>query len=113
MILDLHRQGLSVSAIARQLGVDRKTVRKYTARGYTARGLEPPRYGPAFEIPGSALFRLCGYTVLRLCGDAVQAISGNPFVLKTRLMPWRTSSWISSSSSKAIRFNCRCASRLR
>jgi transposase len=27
MILDLHRQGLSVSAIARQVGIDRKTVR--------------------------------------------------------------------------------------
>ncbi len=27
MILDLHRQGLSVSAIARQSGFDRKTVR--------------------------------------------------------------------------------------
>ena len=31
MILDLHRQGLSVSAIARQSGLDRKTVRKYIA----------------------------------------------------------------------------------
>lgn len=41
MILDLHRQGLSVSAIARELGLDRKTVRKYIARG-----LEPPVYGP-------------------------------------------------------------------
>jgi transposase len=41
MILDLHRQGLSVSAIARELGIDRKTVRKYIARG-----LEPPVYGP-------------------------------------------------------------------
>jgi transposase len=41
MILDLHRQGLSVSAIARQVGLDRKTVRKYIDRG-----LEPPRYGP-------------------------------------------------------------------
>jgi transposase len=39
MILDLHRQGLSVSAIARQLGVDRKTV-----RGAIAKGLEPPKY---------------------------------------------------------------------
>ncbi len=29
MILDLHRQGLSPAAIARQLGIDRKTVRKY------------------------------------------------------------------------------------
>ena len=39
MILDLHRQGLSVSAIARQVGVDRKTVRTYIAKG-----LEPPTY---------------------------------------------------------------------
>ena len=41
MILDLHRQGLSVSAIARQTGTDRKTVRKYIERG-----LEAPAYGP-------------------------------------------------------------------
>jgi transposase len=41
MILELHRQGLSPTAIARQLGIDRKTVRKYIARG-----LEPPAYGP-------------------------------------------------------------------
>jgi transposase len=39
MILDLHRQGLSPTAIARQLGIDRKTVRKNIARG-----LEPPNY---------------------------------------------------------------------
>lgn len=41
MILDLHRQGLSVSAIARQSGIDRKTVRKYIERGLAA-----PVYGP-------------------------------------------------------------------
>jgi transposase len=40
MILDLHRQGLTVSAIARALGVDRKTVRRCIARG-----LETPVYG--------------------------------------------------------------------
>ena len=39
MILDLHQQGLSVSAIARQLCVDRKTVRSAIAKG-----LEPPKY---------------------------------------------------------------------
>ena len=39
MILDLHRQGLSVSAIARHLGIDRKTVRSAIAKG-----LEPPKY---------------------------------------------------------------------
>ena len=41
MILNLHRQGLTVSAMARQLKLDRKTVRKYIERG-----LEPPAYGP-------------------------------------------------------------------
>ena len=41
MILDLHRQGLSVSAIARQLGIDRKTVRSAIAKG-----LAPPKYKP-------------------------------------------------------------------
>ncbi len=41
MILDLHRQGLTVSAIARATGADRKTVRKYIERG-----LEAPAYGP-------------------------------------------------------------------
>jgi transposase len=46
MILDLHRQGLSVSAIARRLDLDRKTVRKYIARG-----LEPPVYGPRAPRP--------------------------------------------------------------
>ena len=37
MILDLHQQGLSLSAIARRTGLDRKTVRKCIKRG-----LEPP-----------------------------------------------------------------------
>lgn len=39
MIQDLNRQGLGVSAISRQTGLDRKTVRKYLARG-----LEAPEY---------------------------------------------------------------------
>ncbi len=46
MILDLHRQGLSVSAIARRTGLDRKTVRKYIAAG-----LEPPAYTPRKPRP--------------------------------------------------------------
>ena len=41
MILDLHRQGVGVSAIARRTGLDRKAVRKVIASG-----LEPPVYGP-------------------------------------------------------------------
>lgn len=46
VILDLHRQGLSVSAIARRVGIDRKTVRKYIERG-----LEPPLYRPRQPRP--------------------------------------------------------------
>lgn len=45
-VLDLHRAGLSVSAIARRLDLDRKTVRKYIERG-----LEPPQYGPRAPRP--------------------------------------------------------------
>lgn len=41
LIHDLQRQGLSVSAIARRLGVDRKTVRRHLALG-----MAPPVYGP-------------------------------------------------------------------
>lgn len=41
MIQELKRQGLSISAIARQAGLDRKTVKKYLANG-----LEAPTYSP-------------------------------------------------------------------
>jgi transposase len=41
VILELHQQGLSVSAIARRTGLTRGTVRKYVTRG-----AEPPAYGP-------------------------------------------------------------------
>jgi transposase len=41
MILELHRQGLSLTAIARRTGRDPKTVRKYIERG-----IEAPVYGP-------------------------------------------------------------------
>ena len=38
---DLKRQGLSISAIARRTGLDRKTIRKYLEQG-----LEVPSYSP-------------------------------------------------------------------
>lgn len=41
MILELHRQGVSISAIARRTGRDPKTIRKYIERG-----IEAPVYGP-------------------------------------------------------------------
>jgi len=45
-ILELHRQGLSISAIAARLEMDRKTVRKYIKDGVQA-----PRYGPRQPRP--------------------------------------------------------------
>ena len=47
MILDLYRQGLSVSAIARRVGIDHKTVRKYIERG-----LEPIALGHDPDLCG-------------------------------------------------------------
>jgi transposase len=41
IILELHRQGLSITAIARRTGRDPKTIRKYVERG-----VEMPAYGP-------------------------------------------------------------------
>jgi transposase len=57
MILDLHRQGLSPTAIARQLGIDRKTVRKYIARG-----MDPPNYRaqPGGRGAPTTSCRICG-----------------------------------------------------
>lgn len=46
LIHDLKRQGLTVAAIARKVGLDRKTVRKYLERG-----LEAPAYGPREPRP--------------------------------------------------------------
>jgi len=45
-ILELHRQGLSLSAIAERMGMDRKTVRKYIAQG-----VQVPAYGPRLPRP--------------------------------------------------------------
>lgn len=56
MILDLHRQGLSISAIARRTGRDPKTIRKYIARG-----LEPPAYGPRLAGRPGKLAPYLGY----------------------------------------------------
>jgi transposase len=46
LIHDLRRQGLSIPAIARKAGLDRKTVRRHLERG-----LEPPVYGPRAPRP--------------------------------------------------------------
>ena len=46
LIHDLKRQGLSVSVIARKLGMDRKTVRKHLEAG-----IAPPAYSPRAAPP--------------------------------------------------------------
>ena len=46
LIHDLKKQGLSISAIARKVGCDRKTVRKHLERGLVA-----PIYGPRRPRP--------------------------------------------------------------
>ena len=46
MILELHQQGLSVSAIAERTGHDRKTVRKVIGRGVIV-----PKYAPRTPRP--------------------------------------------------------------
>lgn len=51
MVLELHRQGLTVTAIAQQVSLDFKTVRRYIARG-----LDLPSYEAAGA--GVALHRL-------------------------------------------------------
>ncbi len=57
---ELYRQGLSIKAIAKRSGLDRKTVRKYLHRG-----LEPPVYGPRQPRP-SILARYHDYLDGRL-----------------------------------------------
>jgi transposase len=56
VILDLHRQGVSISAIARRTGHDPKTVRKYIERG-----LELPAYSPRRSGRPNKLAPYLGY----------------------------------------------------
>jgi transposase len=66
MILELHRQGVSVSAIARQLGIDRKTVRKHIAAGLTAPSYKarPPRERVIASFEPYLRERLAAYPAL-------------------------------------------------
>ena len=57
LIHDLKRQGLSVSAIARKVGLDRKTVRRHLARGWSRRSTGPVRHGRASWRPYEAYLR--------------------------------------------------------
>lgn len=57
MILELHRQGLSVSAIAERTGHDRKTVRKYIQEGLAAPKYKPRHPRPTMIEPFEAYLR--------------------------------------------------------
>src|SRR5713101_5057943 len=61
MILELHRHGLSVTAIARRTGRDPKTVRKYIERG-----VEAPVYGPRSVGRPSRLAPFMGFLRYRV-----------------------------------------------
>jgi Winged helix-turn helix len=67
MILDLHRQELTVSAIARALGVDRKTVRRCIARG-----LETPVYGRSPQATQTVDRSICALSA-RACTGLTMA----------------------------------------
>ena len=57
MILDLHRQGLSVTAIARRTGRDPKTIRKYIERGLDPAGLHPFHAAGVLQLPRRSWLR--------------------------------------------------------
>ena len=69
MLHELHAQGVSISAIARQTGLDRKTVRRHLAAG-----IQPPVYGPRAP-QGSLLGRFTVYLQARL--DQYPGLSGS------------------------------------
>lgn len=81
MILDLKRQGLGISAIARQTGLDRKTVRKYLDRG-----LEAPVYGPR-ERGDRLADRFRSYLTERL--EAFPGLSARRLHREIRAMGYR------------------------
>lgn len=57
MILELHRQGLSVSAIAERTGRDRKTVRRYIRGELAAPKYKPRQPRPTTIAPFEAYLR--------------------------------------------------------
>jgi transposase len=91
MILDLHKQGLSVSAIAQRTGLDRKTVRKYIERGAVAPTYSPRPARPSVTAPFEVFVRerlaawpeLTGTRLLREIRE--QGYAGSYTVLKRLL----------------------------
>src|SRR3954447_21636945 len=85
LIHDLKRQGLSVSAIARKVGLDRKTVRRHLARG-----MEPPVYGPRTPRQPRQLTAYEAYLRERI--TAWPELSGKRLLREIRELGYHTSS---------------------
>lgn len=83
LIHDLRRQGLSISAIARKVGSDRKTVRKYLEQG-----LEVPSYGPR-PLQGSFLDPYRDYLTERV--RAFPDLSGRRLLREIKAMGYEGS----------------------
>lgn len=83
LIHDLRRQGLSISAIARKVGSDRKTVRKYLQQG-----LDVPVYGPR-ALQGSVLDPYRDYLEERV--RAFPDLSGRRFLREIRSLGYEGS----------------------
>lgn len=83
LIHDLRRQGLSISAIARKVGSDRKTVRKYLQQG-----LDVPVYGPR-ALQGSVLDPYRDYLEERV--RAFPDLSGRRLLREIRSMGYEGS----------------------
>ncbi len=91
LILDLHHQGLSVSAIARQTGQDRKTVRKYIRQGliipvYSSRPARATVLDGYLDFVRERVTQLPGLSVSRLFHE-IRALgySGGYSTLKNRV----------------------------
>ena len=90
MIFDLHRQGLTVSAIARELGLDRKTVRRCIKRGPTT---QIERRDDDHEIADPGPFtttRSLAWVTQSSRGKAPADQCGNPRLFCSRLLRART-----------------------
>lgn len=80
---ELHRQGLTISAIAARTGYDRKTVRKYLKQG-----LEPPIYTPRPPFEG-LLSRYHSY--LRSRVESYPELSANRLLREIKAMGYQGS----------------------
>lgn len=69
MILELHRQGLSVSSIAERTGHDRKTAREYIREGLAAPKYKPRHPRPTVIEPYEAYLRERVTAWLELTGE--------------------------------------------